>query len=73
MRKRFNNWSRHSSRMICLLASCGLLYACKDPYTLDDEKPTWLNSSIYQSLQQGATNEDGKKLTFNTYLRLLAD
>ncbi|MBQ7684933.1 MAG: hypothetical protein IJT48_10630, partial [Bacteroidaceae bacterium] len=40
---------------------------------MDDEKPTWLNSSIYQSLQQGATNEDGKKLTFNTYLRLLAD
>ena len=73
MRKRFNNWSRHSSRMICLLATCGLLYACKDPYTLDDEKPTWLNSSIYQSLQQGATNEDGKKLTFNTYLRLLGD
>ncbi|MCR4921447.1 MAG: hypothetical protein K5945_07050 [Bacteroidaceae bacterium] len=77
MRKRFNNWSRYSSRMMCLLASCGLLYACEDPFKLDDEKPVWLNTSIYQSLQDGIDREldDGSKvhLTFNTYLRLLAD
>ncbi len=74
MRKRFSKWSRQSTRMACLLAACGLLYACKDEFKLDDEKPTWLNSSIYESLQEGITrSDDGKHLTFNTYLRLLAD
>ena len=65
MRNRFSKWSRHSSKMVCLLAACGLMYACKDEYLLDDEKPSWLNSSIYESLEtQG---------NFKTYLRLLAD
>ena len=77
MRNRFSKWSRQSSKMAYLLASCGLLYACQDPFTLDDEKPSWLNSSIYQSLQDGVehTLDDGSKkmLTFNTYLRLLSD
>lgn len=74
MRKRFSKWSRQSTRLACLLAACGLLYACKDDFKLDDEKPTWLNSSIYESLQEGITrSDDGKHLTFNTYLRLLAD
>ena len=72
MRNRFSKWSRHSSRMVCLLAACGALYACHDEYLLDDEKPTWLNSSIYESLQEGATL-NGKHVTFNTYLRLLGD
>ncbi len=65
MTNRFSKWSRHSSRMICLLAACGLMYACKDEFLLDDEKPTWLNSSVYQSLKN-----DGN---FQTYLKLLAD
>lgn len=65
MRNRFSKWSRHSSRMVCLLAACGLMYACKDEYLLDDEKPSWLNSSIYESLET--------KGNFKTYLRLLAD
>ena len=65
MRNRFSKWSRHSSKMVCLLAACGLMYACKDEYLLDDEKPSWLNSSIYESLEtQG---------NFKTYLKLLAD
>ena len=72
MRNRFSKWSRHSSRMVCLLAACGAMYACHDEYLLDDEKPTWLNSSIYESLQEGATL-NGKHVTFNTYLRLLGD
>ena len=65
MTKRISKWSRHSSRVACLLAVCGLMYACKDEFILDDEKPTWLNSSIYESLEQ--------KGNFRTYLRLLAD
>ena len=65
MRNRFSKWSRHSSRMACLLAACGLMYACQDEFLLDDEKPEWLNSSIYQSLVERGN--------FNTYLKLLAD
>lgn len=65
MRNRFSKWSRHSSRMVCLLAACGLMYACKDEYLLDDEKPSWLNSSVYESLES--------KGNFKTYLKLLAD
>ena len=65
MTNRFSKWSRHSSRVVCLLAACGLMYACKDEFILDDEKPSWLNSSIYESLEQRGN--------FRTYLRLLAD
>ena len=65
MTNRLSKWSRHSSRMICLMAACGLMYACKDEYLLDDEKPEWLNTSIYESLEKSGN--------FKTYLRLLAD
>ena len=65
MTNRLSKWSRHSSRVVCLLAACGLMYACKDEFILDDEKPSWLNSSIYESLEQ--------KGNFRTYLKLLAD
>ena len=63
--KRLGKWSRYSSRVACLLAACGLMYACKDEFILDDEKPSFLNSSIYESLEQ-----QGK---YRTYLKLLAD
>ena len=65
MTNRLSKWRRHSSRVVCLLAACGLMYACKDEFILDDEKPSWLNSSIYESLEQ--------KGNFRTYLKLLAD
>lgn len=73
MRNRFSKWSRHSSGMVCLLAACGLMYGCKDEYLLDEEKPSWLSSSIYESLEKGYVDSNGEKATFNTYLRLLAD
>ena len=65
MTNRLSKWSRHASRVVCLLAACGLMYACKDEFILDDEKPSWLNSSIYESLEQ--------KGNFRTYLKLLDD
>ena len=65
MRNRLSKWSRNTTKMVALLAACGLLYACKDEYLLDDEKPSWLNSSVYESLQQRGN--------FNTYLKLLGD
>ena len=65
MTNRLSKWSRHSSRVVCLLTLCGLMYACKDEFILDDEKPSWLSSSVYESLEQ--------KGNFRTYLRLLAD
>ena len=65
MTNRLSKWSRHSSRVVCLLAACGLMYACKDEFILDDEKPSWLNSSIYERLEQEGN--------YRTYLKLLAD
>ncbi len=61
----FSKWSRHSSRIVCLLTFCGLMHACKDEFILDDEKPSWLSESVYSSLEQ--------KGNYRTYLRLLAD
>lgn len=39
MTNRLSKWSRRSSQVVCLLAACGLMYACKDEFTLDDESP----------------------------------
>ena len=36
-----SKWSRQSSRMICLMAACGLTYACSDQFIYDDQKPDW--------------------------------
>lgn len=65
MTNRLSKWSRHSTRMACLLAACGLMYACTDEFILDDEKPSWLNSSIYERLELEGN--------YKTYLKLLAD
>ena len=65
MTNRLSMLSRHSSRVVCLLAVVGLMYACKDEFILDDEKPSWLTSSIYESLDQRGN--------YRTYLKLLAD
>ena len=65
MRNHFSRNGRNATLVVCLLAMCGLNWSCKDDYVLDDEKPTWLNSSVYQSLQERGN--------FNTYLELLSD
>ncbi len=65
MTNRLSKWSGQSTRMICLVAACGLMYACSDVFPYDDEKPNWLNTSIYESLEKSGN--------FKTYLRLLAD
>ena len=65
MTNRLSKWSGQSTRMICLVAACGLMYACSDDYLLDDEKPSWLNSSIYESLEKSGN--------FTMYLKLLSD
>ncbi len=56
-----------SKAMPCLLllAATAFFSSCKDEFTLDDEMPSWLNSSIYESLQA--------KGNFTNYLQLLAD
>lgn len=48
-----------------MLALGGSFSACQDEYTLDDAKPVWLNSSIYETLES-----DG---SYKNYLRLIAD
>ncbi len=65
MKNRLSNLSKPSSRLLCLLAACGLAYSCTDEYTLDDEKPANLSTSIYQGLVN--------KGVYSTYLNLLSD
>lgn len=65
MKNRLSKFSKPASRLLCLLAACGLTYSCTDDYKLDDEKPTWLSTSIYKGLQDRGV--------FTTYLRLLGD
>ncbi|MCD7720707.1 MAG: hypothetical protein LUI09_00580 [Prevotellaceae bacterium] len=65
MKNRLSKLSGKVSWVLVLLAACGVTSSCKDEYTLDDEKPSWLNSSIYASLEASGD--------YTNYLRLLAD
>ncbi len=65
MRNRFSKVSQGKSWILILLAISGMTSSCKDEYLLDDEKPAWLDVSIYENLK--------RKGTFSNYLRLLAD
>ena len=65
MKNLLSTFGKHITRAFCVMAVCGLSWACTDDYKLDDEKPTWLNSSIYEALEN-----DGN---FTNYVRLLGD
>ncbi|MDE5980762.1 MAG: hypothetical protein K2G61_02210 [Bacteroidaceae bacterium] len=65
MKNRFSKVSRGRAWILILLAVSGVTSSCKDEYLLDDQKPTWLDVSIYEKLQRSGQN--------NYYLRLLAD
>ena len=73
MKSQLSTFGKHFTRAFSVMAVCGLAWACTDDFKLDDEKPSWLNASIYESLQQGLTDDNGTHHTFNTYLQLLAD
>ncbi|MCR4995026.1 MAG: hypothetical protein K6A32_06595 [Bacteroidales bacterium] len=74
MKNRFSTTAKYTVRALCVLAVCGLSSSCKDEYRWDDEKPTWLNSSIYESLQNGMKDENGNVIhTFKNYVKLLED
>ncbi len=65
MKNRLSKLSRNACYMMLLLAVSGISTSCKDEYLLDDEKPTWLSSSIYEKLE--------KKGNYTNYLRLIGD
>ena len=65
MRNRLNKCSKHVAFAACMLALGGSFSACQDEYLLDEAKPVWLNSSIYETLES-----DG---SYTNYLRLIAD
>ena len=65
MKNRLSSMGKSASWMLLLLAASGLTSSCKDEYRLDDEKPSFLNTSILESLQA--------KQNFTYYLRLLND
>lgn len=65
MKNRLRTLGKHASWMLAVLAVCGSTTSCKDEYVLDDEKPSFLGSSIYESLKS--------KGNFTNYLRLVGD
>ena len=65
MRTRFSAFGKYSAVALCLLTVCGLTWSCKDEYYIDDEKPSWLNTSVYKYLQDHGH--------YNNYLKLLED
>ena len=65
MKNRLSNLSRNACFMMLLLAVSGVSTSCKDEYVLDDEKPSWLDASIYDKLQN--------KGNYTNYLRLIGD
>ena len=65
MRNRLSKCSKHVAFAACMLALGGSFSACQDEYTLDDAKPVWLNSSIYETLESNGN--------YTNYLRLIAD
>ena len=73
MKNLLSTFGKHTTRAFCVMAVCGLTWACEDKFPYDNEKPSWLNASIYESLEQGLTDDNGTTHTFNTYLKLLAD
>ena len=73
MKIRFSTFGKQAAFAFSLLAVCGLSWSCKDEYRWDDEKPDWLNASIYESLQNGLKDDNGVTHTFSNYVRLLED
>lgn len=74
MEHRFSTTAKITVRTLCVIALCGLSWSCKDEYLWDDEKPTWLNRSIYESLQEGLKDKDGNVIhQFKNYVMLLED
>lgn len=65
MRNRLSNGSKHVAFAACMLALGANFSACTDDYVLDEQKPTWLNSSIYETLES-----DGG---YTKFLTLIAD
>ena len=65
MRNRLSKCSKHLAFATCMLALGGSFSACQDEYYLDEEKPTWLNTSIYETLESSGI--------YKNYLRLIED
>ncbi len=67
MNKHFRTIARICSKGICMLALFWGIHSCSDDYKWDDNKPSYLNTSIYEYLK----NESGGKYSY--YVRLIDD
>ncbi len=65
MKNRFSTRGKRTVWLYAALVACGLTWSCSDDFKYDDEKPSWLNTSIYEGLEERGN--------FSTYLRLLSD
>ena len=57
MTNRFKQWSKSKTLIVCLAALGGGFFSCTDDYTLDEEKPSFLNSSIYETLEESGNHK----------------
>ncbi|MBO4905759.1 MAG: hypothetical protein J5486_01835 [Bacteroidaceae bacterium] len=65
MENLFSARSKRTARLLLVAMACGLTWACQDDFKYDDEKPSWLSTSIYEGLEARGN--------FSTYLQLLND
>lgn len=65
MNKRFCKLGNYAIRAFFFTAICGSAISCKDDYTLDDLKPSWLGSNIYNYLE-----DEGD---YTNFVRLIDD
>ncbi len=65
MRNRLSKGSKHVAFAACMLALGANFSACTDDYVLDEQKPAWLNTSIYETLESNGG--------YTKYLTLIAD
>ena len=65
MRNRLSKCSKHVALVSCLFVLGGSFSGCTDDYPLDEYKPSWLNSSVYETLKANGN--------YTKYLRLIGD
>ena len=56
--------------IMAVLAVIGVS-SCEPDYILDKQFPSWLGTSIYETLSKGFDGEDGQHYTFKYYVRLI--
>lgn len=71
MNKRLSKYARAWSKTLCAAMVLGLACACSDDYDLDDSRPGYLNTSIYDYLKE-QKDQNGKP-RYKNFVSLIDD